>query len=72
MGSTLKNMNELYQRIDELTYEDWFSTYINAITEKFDPHTSYFDPKSKKGFEQRMSGKLEGIGAKKKAMIILK
>ncbi len=62
--STLKNMNELYQRIDELTYEDWFSTYINAITEKFDPHTSYFDPKSKKGFEQRMSGKLEGIGAR--------
>jgi carboxyl-terminal processing protease len=59
-----KNMVEFYERFDELTYTDWFTTYINCITEQFDPHTSYFDPSIKKKFEQSMSGKLEGIGAR--------
>lgn len=59
-----KNMDEFYQRFDELTYSDWFSTYINCITEQFDPHTTYFDPAYKKKFDQTMSGKLEGIGAR--------
>lgn len=59
-----ENMKEFFERFDELTHEDWFSTYINCISEQFDPHTNYFDPKVKKGFDQRMSGKLEGIGAR--------
>ncbi len=62
--STLENMDELYERIEELTYSDWFTTYLNSITEQFDPHTNYFDPITKKGFDQRISGKLEGIGAR--------
>lgn len=62
--SVLKNMAEFYERFDELTYSDWFTTYINAITEQFDPHTTYFDPAIKKKFDQSMSGKLEGIGAR--------
>ena len=57
-------MNDLYERIDELTYSDWFSTYINCIAEEFDPHTSYFDPTVKKRFDISMAGKLEGIGAR--------
>ncbi|WP_445725553.1 carboxy terminal-processing peptidase [Flavobacterium sp.] len=59
-----KNMTEFYERFDELTYADWFATYINCIAEQFDPHTSYFDPSIKKKFDQSMSGKLEGIGAR--------
>lgn len=58
------NMKEFFERFDELTHSDWFTTYINCISEQFDPHTNYFDPKIKKGFDQRMSGKLEGIGAR--------
>lgn len=62
--ATLTSMNDLYERIDELTYSDWFSTYVNCITEAFDPHTSYFDPNVKKQFDESMAGKLEGIGAR--------
>tara|TARA_R110001583_G_scaffold109032_3_gene257701 strand:+ start:4135 stop:6249 length:2115 start_codon:yes stop_codon:yes gene_type:complete len=62
--TTLSNMNDYYERLDELTYSDWFSTYVNAISEEFDPHTTYFDPIAKNGFDQDISGKLEGIGAR--------
>ncbi|WP_456376398.1 carboxy terminal-processing peptidase [Lutibacter sp.] len=62
--TTLNNMNESFQRIEELTYSDWFSTYINSIAEEFDPHTTYFDPIVKKRFDISMAGKLEGIGAR--------
>lgn len=58
------NMKEFFERFDELTHSDWFTTYINCISEQFDPHTNYFDPIIKKSFDQRMSGKLEGIGAR--------
>lgn len=62
--ATLTNMNDLYERIDELTYSDWFATFINSIAETFDPHTTYFDPNVKKQFDISMAGKLEGIGAR--------
>lgn len=62
--ATLTSMDDLYERIDELTYTDWFSTYVNCIAESFDPHTTYFDPSVKKRFDQTMAGKLEGIGAR--------
>ncbi|WP_090120384.1 carboxy terminal-processing peptidase [Lutibacter oricola] len=62
--ATLSNMNDFYERMDELTYSDWFSTYINCISEDFDPHTTYFDPMVKKRFDISMAGKLEGIGAR--------
>ncbi|NLP58891.1 carboxy terminal-processing peptidase [Lutibacter sp. B1] len=62
--ATLTSMNDLYERIDELTYSDWFSTFINCISEEFDPHTTYFDPSVKKRFDISMAGKLEGIGAR--------
>ncbi len=62
--ATLNSMNESFERIKELTYSDWFSTFINSITEEFDPHTTYFDPVVKKRFDISMAGKLEGIGAR--------
>lgn len=62
--TTLSNMDDYYARLDELNYSDWFSTFINCISEEFDPHTTYFDPLAKKGFDQDISGKLEGIGAR--------
>jgi carboxyl-terminal processing protease len=62
--ATLSNLNETFQRIEELTYSDWFSTFVNSISEEFDPHTTYFDPSTKKRFDISMKGKLEGIGAR--------
>lgn len=61
--STLKNLNEYFDFMDELDHTDWFSNYINSIAETFDPHTSYLAPKIKKRFDISMAGKLEGIGA---------
>jgi carboxyl-terminal processing protease len=62
---TLKSINMYYNDyIDDLQRKDWFSMYVNAIVEEFDPHTFYFAPKDKDRFDQQMSGKLEGIGAR--------
>jgi len=62
--ATLRGVEESFSRMNDLDESDWFSIYINSISEKFDPHTSYFAPKAKKGFDIEMSGKLEGIGAR--------
>ncbi len=63
--ATLKYM-EIYFNdvIDDLKREDYFEVYINTIVGEFDPHTYYLAPKSKEDFDTRMSGKLEGIGAR--------
>ncbi len=42
---------------------DWFSQYMNAYTEVFDPHTNYFSPKDKDEFDTQFKGKVIGIGA---------
>lgn len=63
-SEVLKNMNELYLRIEELEHDDWFSTFLNSVVAGFDPHTSYMAPRIKERFDQDMSGKLEGIGAR--------
>lgn len=62
--ATLNNMFENFDRIDDLTYSDWFSTFVNCIAEQFDPHTTYLNPSLKKRFDISMAGKLEGIGAR--------
>jgi len=63
-AEVLKNMDELYLRIEELEHEDWFSTFLNSVVGAFDPHTTYMAPRTKERFDQDMSGKLEGIGAR--------
>lgn len=60
----LKNMDELYIRIEELEHEDWFSTFLNSVVSGFDPHTTYMAPNIKEKFDIDMSGKIEGIGAR--------
>lgn len=63
-AEVLKNMDELYIRIEELEHEDWYSTFLNSVVGAFDPHTTYMAPRIKERFDQDMSGKLEGIGAR--------
>ncbi|NNT70674.1 carboxy terminal-processing peptidase [Flavobacterium sp. IMCC34852] len=62
--STLSSLNDNFNFIKDLDREDWFSIYVNAISSRFDPHTSYFAPNEKERFDLSMSGKLEGIGAR--------
>ena len=63
-AEVLKNMEELYIRIEELEHKDWFSTFLNSVVGAFDPHTTYMNPDKKETFDQTMAGKLEGIGAR--------
>jgi carboxyl-terminal processing protease len=62
--SSLKSLDEYFVFMNELKREDWFSVYINSITARFDPHTSYFPPDEKERFDVSISGKFEGIGAR--------
>lgn len=62
--ATLKSLDIYFNdNLDDLTREDYFAVYVNAIVDEFDPHTYYLAPRNKEVFDQRMSGKLEGIGA---------
>ena len=63
-AATLKSINIYFNdNIDDVNREDWFSIYVNTIVAEFDPHTYYLAPKEKEDFDQKMTGKLEGIGA---------
>ncbi|WP_400076709.1 carboxy terminal-processing peptidase [Winogradskyella sp. R77965] len=62
--ATKKSLDELYDYIDDRRRTDWFSVYVNAIVEEFDPHTFYFAPEDKERFDRDMSGNFEGIGAR--------
>jgi carboxyl-terminal processing protease len=61
---TLKNMDDLYIRVDEMRRSDWLGIYVNTFVEEFDPHSSYLAPEIKERFDISMSGSLEGIGAR--------
>ena len=58
-----KDFDAWYKRMDKRKRTVFLSSYINSITNVFDPHTTYFAPKDKENFDIRMSGTLEGIGA---------
>lgn len=58
-----EDYQDFFRRFLQRDKKDWFSSYINSYTELFDPHTTYFSPKSKEDFDFSISGKLEGIGA---------
>ncbi|GAA0872521.1 carboxy terminal-processing peptidase [Gangjinia marincola] len=61
---TLESMDNSYENRKDLERKDYFTFYINAIVETFDPHTYYFAPQNKDRFDTMMSGRLEGIGAR--------
>ena len=63
-NKTIETLTEFYEFSKDIERKDWFANYINAIVEVFDPHTFYFAPRDKEDFDQKMSGKLEGIGAR--------
>ncbi|WP_395361087.1 carboxy terminal-processing peptidase [Gaetbulibacter aestuarii] len=64
-AATLKSIDIYFNdNVDDFNRDDWFAGYVNTMVEEFDPHTYYLAPRGKEDFDQRMSGKLEGIGAR--------
>ncbi|MDX1461937.1 MAG: carboxy terminal-processing peptidase [Marinirhabdus sp.] len=61
---TRTSLEEYYDFTDDLERKDYFATFLTTIVEEFDPHTNYFAPPDRDRFDLRMSGKLEGIGAR--------
>ena len=59
-----EDMKYFFEVRDDLNRNDFFSLYVNAIALQFDPHTSYLAPSAKERFDQNISGKFEGIGAR--------
>lgn len=61
--SVQSTLDDYFDFTDDLERKDYFAMYLNAVTEVFDPHTSYMAPQEKDRFDTHMSGKIEGIGA---------
>lgn len=59
----LKRYENQLKRTKQIKSEDAFSAYMNAFTTLYDPHTTYFSPRSSENFNINMSLSLEGIGA---------
>jgi carboxyl-terminal processing protease len=58
------NLRDFFQFNSELERKDWFSIYLNSIVNQYDPHTTYLAPEAKEVFDQNISGKFQGIGAR--------
>jgi carboxyl-terminal processing protease len=62
-----ENLHRRYEgqlkRAYQARSEDAFQAYMNAFTGMWDPHTSYFSPRTSENFNINMSLSLEGIGA---------
>ena len=62
--SIIDNLRDFFQFNSELERKDWFSIYLNSIVTQYDPHTTYLGPEAKEVFDQNISGKFQGIGAR--------
>lgn len=63
-SSIKDNLKDFFQFNSELERIDWFSIYLNSIVTQYDPHTTYLAPEAKEVFDQNISGKFQGIGAR--------
>ncbi len=61
---TLKERYERsYKRVTQLTTDDVFETYMNAVAHNMDPHSSYLSPRQSEEYRIQMSLSYDGIGA---------
>ncbi|WP_186990544.1 carboxy terminal-processing peptidase [Constantimarinum furrinae] len=63
-NATKTSLTEYFEFTDDLERKDYFAVFLTTVVEVFDPHTNYFAPPDRDRFDLRMSGKLEGIGAR--------
>ena len=59
----IKRYENQIRLISQRDSRDVFQLYVNAFASLFDPHTSYFSPRTNENFQINMSLSLEGIGA---------
>jgi carboxyl-terminal processing protease len=62
-SKVLKLHDDYFRRIEMEDETDKFSTFVNAVTSVYDPHTQYLPPSDKENFDMSISGQMEGIGA---------
>lgn len=62
--TSMTALDDYYNFTNDLERKDYFAVFLNAVVAEFDPHTNYFAPPDRDRFDLRMSGKLEGIGAR--------
>ncbi len=58
-----KRNHQYLHRLLQVTRQEYYNRYFDAVARAFDPHTDYMAPTSKEDFDIHMSGSLEGIGA---------
>lgn len=59
----VKRYKALLNQYTQRNSKDVFQQYVNSFTALYDPHSSYFTPRSSENFQINMSLSLEGIGA---------
>ena len=63
MTKVRKRTHNYLHRLLQVTRQEHYNRYFDAVARAFDPHTNYMAPTSKEDFDIHMSGSLEGIGA---------
>ena len=63
MEKVRKRTHQYLHRLEQVTRQEHYNRYFDAVARAFDPHTNYMAPTSKEDFDIHMSGSLEGIGA---------
>ncbi len=58
-----KRYQRVLKRVDQVSNEDVFENLMNAYARAFDPHSSYFSPRSSEEYRIQMSLNYDGIGA---------
>ncbi len=58
-----RRYERMLERMEQLSSDDVFSTFMNAFANTMDPHTSYLSPRNQEEYQIQMSLSYEGIGA---------
>ncbi len=58
-----KRYETTLKRIDQVSSDDVFESLMNAYARAYDPHSSYFSPRSSEEYRIQMSLNYDGIGA---------
>jgi carboxyl-terminal processing protease len=59
----IKRFTNQKKQMEQRDTQDVFQLYVNALASLYDPHTSYYSPRTTENFQINMSLSLEGIGA---------
>jgi carboxyl-terminal processing protease len=58
-----KRYERVAKRIEQITADDVFETFMNAYSHVYDPHSNYLSPRNSEEYNIAMSLSYEGIGA---------